>query len=438
MARPRWLPFAILAVLGVGHLAVVASIVRQPPRVRAVPDRRSVIFPLHHDSVHRAGPGSDFFAVYHAGIKMQRGESPYDGKENPRVTPDYFPFRYLPIVAQTVGRGATLLEPWTAYRVWAVILELLLVACLLAIWRGFQSETWRLVACGALLVSTPYFLEVHIGQFTFATSALLVLALFALDDPTKRLAPAAAVYAAAVILKVFPLVSAAALVRHRRGFIAALVAVLAMAALSVPYFLDHPVEWKAFAATNFGNGGAEGFHGGNYGFLYSLYLIEKALGTLRPAGFQTFAKAWQLAIIGSTALFVFLKRPTMLTGGIALVLAHLLSYKHVWEHHSSGTVVLAVFLLVGLHADRWAGRWVALGCLILLVVPTPFVFVDAIDARVTEPTPSWTPFGRLILPLSKAIPTFGLWLVALIQSHRESAAARRATPERICVSPSPA
>jgi hypothetical protein len=190
----------ILAVLGVGHLGIVVSIVRQPARVRAVPDRRSVIFPLHHDTVHRAGPGSDFFAVYHAGIKMQRGESPYDGKESPRVTPDYFPFRYLPVVAQTLGRAAILLDPWTAYRVWAVVLELLLVACLLAIWRAFEMQSWRVAACGALLVSSPYFLEVHIGQFTFATSALLALALFALDDRTKRLAPAGAGEAAAGIL----------------------------------------------------------------------------------------------------------------------------------------------------------------------------------------------------------------------------------------------
>jgi hypothetical protein len=88
------------------HLAIVLSIARQPMRVSQAPrEERSLIWPLHHDTVHRAGPGSDFFAVFHAGVQLSRDTSPYVGKENPRVTPDYYAFRYLPIVAETLGRA---------------------------------------------------------------------------------------------------------------------------------------------------------------------------------------------------------------------------------------------------------------------------------------------------------------------------------------------
>ena len=97
------------------HLVIVFSVINQPLRINAFPDQRSLIWKYHHDTIHRAGPGSDFFAVYHAAIKLSRGESPYDNKENPKVTPEFYPFRYLPIVGQTLGRAATLFGGHTAW-----------------------------------------------------------------------------------------------------------------------------------------------------------------------------------------------------------------------------------------------------------------------------------------------------------------------------------
>ena len=263
----RRIALLTLALVVAVHLAIVISIARQPLRVSSAPPaERSVIWPLHHDTVHRAGPGGDFFAIYHAGIKSARGESPYDNKENPRVTPEFFPFRYLPVVAQTVGRAVITVPPQTAHIAWMVVLELFLVGCALLLWRDLKSLEWRVAVIAPLLLSSPYFLELHMGQFTFATSALLATGLLCLDRSSKKsLAGGTAAFAAAVLLKVFPLVAGAALLRYRRGFVAGAIAALLVVGVSLPYFLGHEADWRSFATTNFGNTKTEGFHGGNYG-----------------------------------------------------------------------------------------------------------------------------------------------------------------------------
>jgi len=411
------------------HLLIVASVVRQPLRATAFPEQRSVIWKYHHDTIHRAGPGSDFFAVYHAAVKLARGESPYDNKESPRVTPEFYPFRYLPIVGQTLGRAATLFEGLTAWRIWCVLLELLLAGTLLVLWRSEPALRWRLGLSAALVFSSPYFLELHIGQFTFATCALLAIGLVLLDRSDRSFAPGGtAAFAAAALLKIFPLAAGAALIRRRRGFWAAAVAGGLVVLTALPYFLAYPDEWKAFAKVNFGDTGTEGFHGGNYGFLYMVFLAMKSIGG--PAavkGFLIFARNWQLVVLGVTALIVLWKKPSILIGGLTLACAHMISYKHVWEHHASGAVVLGVFMLVAIRrqGDRPLFTWLTLGCVIALALPTPFVLVDTLDPSIYDPTWMWSPFWRFALAASKGLPVFVLWVIGAIQCYRHGEAHAR-------------
>ncbi|MBA3457707.1 MAG: DUF2029 domain-containing protein [Deltaproteobacteria bacterium] len=419
----RRIALTTLALVVAVHVAIVISIARQPLHVRtAPPAERAVIFPLHHDTVHRAGPAGDFFAIYHAGIKVSRGESPYDNKETPRVTPEFFPFRYLPVVAQTVGAAVITVPPQTAHRAWIVVLELLLLVAAGLLWRELRSDEWRVAVIAPLLLASPYFLELHMGQFTFATSVLLAMGLLFLDRGSKKsLAGGTLAFAVAVLLKVFPLVAGAALLRYRRGFIAGAITAALVVAISLPYFLGHEADWRSFAKTNFGDTKTEGFHGGNYGFLYVLFLFAKDTGG-HPAvlKFLEFAAIWQIAILGVTAALVLWRKPTMLTGGLVLAFAHMSSYKHVWEHHASGAVVLAAFLLIRMNQDRpWWGRWVVLGCLLILALPTPFYFVDALDPRVYDPTNSWSKLGRYLLPMCKAIPMLVCWMIGCVQVFRE-------------------
>lgn len=428
MRRPHAIALGLLVALAAVHLAIVLSVARQPVGEQFSPAHRSVIWPLHHDTVHRAGPGADFFALYHAGVQEQRGQSPYDNHEKPRITPPFFPFRYLPVVAQTLGRTAAAMPPMTAYHAWIAVLELLLAASCVVLWRQPIPLPWRTAAIAALLLSSPYFLELHMGQFTFAASALLALGLLALDRSTRvasaRFAAGTAAFAAAALLKVFPLASGAALVRHRRGLVAGAITGALVVAVTAPYFLAHADQWHAFATTNFGHRGTDGFHGGNYGCVYVMFLVARDLGRGAVRHFGGFAAVWQVAVLGATAAFVIWRKPSMLTGGLALMLAHMITYKLVWEHHASGIVLACAFLLIPLAGDRtWRGRWIALGCLILLALPTPFVFVDAHDPRVFDPTWQWSHVARYVLPMCKAVPTLALYVVACVQVHRERARA---------------
>lgn len=94
--------------------------------------------PLFNDSYNREGPGADFRGVYVAGKRVAAGESPYPDPGQ-RVFPDYYPFRYLPVVAQTLGRALCGLSVDAAFGTWLLVLEVLFVGCLFALRRLFAS-----------------------------------------------------------------------------------------------------------------------------------------------------------------------------------------------------------------------------------------------------------------------------------------------------------
>jgi hypothetical protein len=89
-----------------------------------------------------------------------------------------------------------------------------------------------------------------------------------------------------------------------------------------------------------------------------------------------------------------------------MLLAHFLTYHHVWEHHYSGVLVL---VLLGL------GRvgptpWLSIPA-VLLALPTPFVLLDtSLDPAVADPSTSWSWWGRALLPACKVVPT---WIAAI-------------------------
>jgi len=102
----------ILAILTAIYVAIVSSILVED---------RSVIWPLHNDTIHRYGRGADFYAVYHAGVNTRRGMSPYMLNDD-GVTSYYYPFRYFHIVA-LAAPAFTYLSPGAAYLLWILVLE---------------------------------------------------------------------------------------------------------------------------------------------------------------------------------------------------------------------------------------------------------------------------------------------------------------------------
>jgi hypothetical protein len=305
------------------------------------------------------------------------------------------------------------------------MLELVLAGLVLLLWRTTSATPWRPALAAVLVLSSPYLLELHVGQFTFVACALLVTSLVLLERSSKRLCVGgSAALAGAALLKVFPLVACAALLRDRRGRLAVAIAGAAVLVTSVAYFAIHPDDW--FLNVNFGATELTDFHGGNYGFLYFALLVTRSIaGQPGVDGFLDAARWWQPVVIGLTAVIIVWRRPTMLTGGIALTLAHMISYKHVWEHHASGAVVLGVFLVVRLlDAGGWR-RWAAFACVVVLALPTPFALIDAYNPFHE---PQWPLAWWFAIPACKALPTFALWVLALMQVVRERSTPSLASP----------
>ena len=397
----------LLALLVIVHVAVVASVLG---------GERSVIWPLHNDTVHRGGPASDFFAVYHAGVATGRGIDPYahvaDG-----VTPYWYPFRYLPAVG-FLARPLTLLGPWQAFVAWGVLLEVLLAVLLVVLWRKIPEWWVRVTTIGLLLVSTPFFLELHVGQFTFASVTLCCLALL--------LPGGVAYYTLGVLLKPLVLAIVPALLRDRRYLWHAVVAVGVLVLATVPYFLKHPDRWQLFYQANFALEG--GLDAGNYGLVRLLRLAVWDLD-IEPVlnHWDAVIGVLRNLVLAATALLVLSsRRQAVMVGVAALLLAHFITYQRVWEHHVSAVAVLAAMLLT---VPDWSRTTtlVILGSLLLLVIPTPFVWMDtARNPQVWDPSLEWPRWWSYLLVLVKVVPTVTLFAVVVRELVRAGLRSPRA------------
>ena len=411
-SRPEARVVIVLLLLIAAHLGIVSSIIWQD---------RPIIWPLHNDTIHRAGRGADFYAVYHAGLNQRKGIDPYANNAD-GATPYFYPYRYLPIVA-TAFQPLTSLSPQTAYRVWLLILEGVLALFLVTIWNRIPETGVRLSAIGLLLISSPYFLELYMGQFTFVSVTLCCLGLLL---PMGQL-----LFCVSVLIKPLTLAALPALASQRRYWAHGASAILCVALVTVPYFVRHPEQWLVFFNENFRLQG--GLHAGNYGFARLLQLLLNDLNIpLSPQRWDSLVHTLRYAAFAATSLLVLLsKRRSVLVGVPALLLAHFLTYQHVWEHHMSGVSVLAAVMLTARDRGRLFS-YAILFSLLLLSSPTLFgVFDVARDRAVFDPSGQWPKYASYLIVLSKVIPTLTLYLCSTVYLGRSGlmsplAAVRRA------------
>ena len=193
------------------------------------------------------------------------------------------------------AQALTYLSSGTAYLLWILILEGLLVLFLFIVWRGISDMRYQLATVALLLVNSPYFLDLHMGQFTFAAVALCYLGLILLAGLL--------LFTLSVLLKPLSLVVLPAIVRERRYWFTGLFAVACLLLVSVPYFMHHPEQWNFFFGINFLSG--IGVHTGNYGFPYlmGLLVIDADIALL----YQHWGlmRVSRLLVLAATALLVF-------------------------------------------------------------------------------------------------------------------------------------
>jgi hypothetical protein len=426
MRKLKLHPFQLVGTVSVAvsllfHFYAIWTIAEQPLDVNGHPEaQRSIVWPLYNDTIHRIGPGADFFALYNAAQALRRGGSLYRSSPE-ELTPYFYPFRYLPLVAQTLGLFVIQFSPIVAYRIWIVALEVVL-GCLLIVF-GRRTRGWlRYFGICALLLSSPYFLEVHMGQFTFVAASLLAIGLLLQEKGgwmswKLRGAVNTIAYTCAVLFKVFPIVAAVAFMRRKAYWFPLAVAIVSGLAFSVPYFATHPNEFRAFYDANFVTPG--GLDSGNYGLTYLVYLVVRDLRpTIALRNWDTALMVWRVSLLGLTALLVLFSRgDRVVVGSVAMILAHFVSYMHVWEHHMSGIVIMGLMMLQAISSERSPSRplvCLIAACVIVLALPTPFALLDRLkDPRV------WDPFTKLAwqvrywVVLPKALPTGLLYLICV-------------------------
>ncbi len=231
--------------------------------------------PFFNDTMHRFGPGGDFFSIYAAGVKARLGESVYTIGGHVQTVPYAYAFRYAPLVAYTLGAGLSLLPAITSYSLWLIVCEMTLLRNVRLTLELAQDRQTGYIAAALWLLFSPYFLELFVGQFTFLTASLVFWAYLGWQDKMngKDKAPgkqrvADWLWAGAVWLKMMPLLYLPVVLLRGR-WKSALAVLLVLGASSALYFAAFPHDWATFAATN-GDAKPAG-HAGNLGLMALLY-----------------------------------------------------------------------------------------------------------------------------------------------------------------------
>ena len=186
-----------------------------------------------------------------------------------------------------------------------------------------------------------------------------------------------------------------------------------------PLFLVDHALWQGFSR-NFATQ-TDGFNTGNFGFVYLVRLLGEALsgpwgsgGWLLAHGatWAAVARVLQVVPLGvaSVAALRSQHRERVALGGATLVVAHHLGYPHVWEHHMSAVLLMALVILASL--VRADGAWrrsarVVAAATVALALPTTFALDDPAGL------PAYGP--RLLLVACKALPVLALFAVGVLE-----------------------
>jgi hypothetical protein len=358
---------------------------------------------LHNDCTHRVGQGADFYAVYHGGHNFKLGLSPYLNNHDNKV-PYYYPFRYLPIVA-FVQSLLLEIQPKKLYLYWIILLEHMLFFLIFIISKHIHNKHLRLFAAAALIMNTPYFLELYMGQFTFASMSLLTMGILASGGMIT--------YTLSILLKIFPIVTVPALIRHRRFWFHIGIALVSLLLLSIPFFLKRPEDWKFFY--NMNTKIIEGMNCGNFSLIYLIHLISGNLKLLFSIpGWQAFMTIIRvLILIGTSAIVLLSKDNRISLTTVSLILAHFLSYAHVWEHHFSAVIIAGILLFTIQHQKKWAIPSIIIS-LLLISLPTSFVLFDKVEYfKAWDPAILWPNYASYLILLQKIFPLFILYGICI-------------------------
>lgn len=377
--------------------------------------------PLFDDAMHRAGKGADFFAVYQAGTNLLDGVSVYSTKPVHQEVPYYYPYRYHPFVAATIGLASQLLPPFAAYGVWIIILQGLLIVNVLKTWTLFEDKHHATIAMSLWLVFSPFYLELFMGQFSFLMGSLVFWAL--VDWKSGMMRRGDISWFASLVVKSNSVLLAPALVRDGRWKTVVWGGAIAIL-LAVPYFLLVPGTYDEFAR-NYSERMTMSTLLGNQGFSALLGIIVLRMSGLwtddlhilgqRVAHMDQLMEipilVWTVLVIGGSLLLTFRsKREFRMELFLIWILAYFLFYKHVWEHQY--VMLLPVFVLLYLRmvsGELPLRRGIFWGTFAVIAAPTLFIFFDE-SPVLFDPELSWEAWKSLAYHAPKPLAVLVLFV----------------------------
>jgi len=369
--------------------------------------------PLFNDTLHRFGPGGDFFSIYAAGVKARAGESIYTVGGHVEAVPYAYAFRYAPLVAYTLGAALAALPAIAAYALWLIACELALLRSIHLTLEMAPDRRTGYMAAALWLLFTPYYLELFVGQFTFITASLVFWAYLGWQAPERRPPPEPPRGKARRAARKAGGLRAEgqwAGGRWADGFWAAAVWLKMMPLLFLPVVLLRG-RWKSEAPAG---------HAGNLGLMAFLY---HAAGERQAA--YGLERAAVLLLVGSGLAWLTYQaqhslraragdgesRMLRLYAGCSA--AYLLAYKDVWEHHY--VLLLPPLVLLALRREN---PWLWLPPFLISALPGLFALYDVPGIGYNEdPQVYWRSATSLLHHGGK--PPAPLWLMAglLVQSR---------------------
>jgi hypothetical protein len=314
-----WGAMCFLALMIVVHVLMLSSV------------KTRSLDPLTYDAL--VGRGWDFGAVYYGGVAARQGLSVYDMTAGHTTG-----YRYLPFTALTLGQTLSFLPFDTAYTLWVLVGELILLAFVVWLLLPQPGDPWRLTAAGMVLGFYPLYAELCAGQFDIVQG--LLVALMVIWVVRRRETLAAGVWTLSVLFKLNTLIQLVPLIRRRR-FVWASVGLLVVLALSAPWLVSFtdgqlkPVLGAEGLLANFRQQDYVWF--GNHGFRYFFFLtgtyMSRAWGFPEPHRLGSFVGLAATGLIMAAAVWSTLKHTRVgLQGDLLLwIFVFYLFAAEVWE-----------------------------------------------------------------------------------------------------------
>jgi len=382
---------------------------------------------MYYDAMNTPDPPprQDFNALYTQSKNLVSGKSIYTpidellGKKKqaeqgipPELQPKpraYLPpFRYLPIAA-LVGLPFILLSFNWAYVAWVVFHEILIFLALYILYKSAGELRLGLILGGMLMFFAPYYLEIFQGQFSWPQAFLMLLVFYNLEFGADKRAMWAFIVSILWKLNTLLWVIPIAMGGRRRWLIWLIVAVFIG---SVPYFLLHPGDLKAFIGINIRPDLTHSYHFGNSGLRMIIdVLLRRAEhvtnGAVPNMAVKYFSPIVVLVLFALTTWASWRRRQDLVGCLLIFSTLYFLIYVDVWVHHW-----LMILPVVIWEYRRTQSPFVFI-IWFIFALPTRFDWLGNFnELKGWFPAPEQAPhFSLVFLYFSqKSIPALALWI----------------------------